>query len=397
MSQGKFPIVFLSKYKTKNLVRMLLLLSEFSPFVLGLDVGHALQLFKILSNFIKRNVPHSFSSSVSFLGRDLIISVFVSSRVDGLNLSSILNLPSVLDCLPPYVRKFWSPPLIAWKYVKTFGQEFFSYGALGRSVRASQVNKIIHSSCACSRFPSFVDSHHGHVIYANLNILARPNLIELYSKGIKFRSGFLSLLSIEEAIDKGLKKFVNKQENLLGVQGILSEWKAKVLSFVQKRTRASFVVQTSFDFSLFVPLGDLDHLKILQRSFVITYMDKCCNNFVFVCKKFYVSSIFSKFNSPVGAYVVSNLAQSDILSFHLSFNKAHDFKGVKCGPRLPFLCAVWKFHKNPIKPRFICAASSSSLFDVSKWLCSFFKAMFPTVNDLWVSKLKKADVPCDSS
>jgi hypothetical protein len=25
------------------------------------------------------------------------------------------------------------------------------------------------------------------------------------------------------------------------------------------------------------------------------------------------------------------------------------------------------------------------------------KLLFPTVNDLWVSKLKKADVPCDSS
>jgi hypothetical protein len=113
MSQGKFSIIFLSKYKTKNLVQMLLLLSEFSPFVLGLDVGHALQLFKILSNFIKRNVPHSFSSSASFLGRNLIISVFVSSRVDGLNLSSILNLPSMLDYLRPFVRKFWSPPLVA--------------------------------------------------------------------------------------------------------------------------------------------------------------------------------------------------------------------------------------------------------------------------------------------
>jgi hypothetical protein len=152
------------------------------------------------------------------------------------------------------------------------------------------------------------------------------------------------------------------------------------------------VVQTSSDSSLSVPLGDLDHLKILQRSFVITYMDKCCNNFVFVCKKFYVSSVFSELDSPVGAYVVSNLAQSDILKFHLSFNKSHNFKGVKCGPRLPFLCTVWKFHKNPIKPRFICAASSSSLTVVSEWLCSFFKAMFPTVNDLWVSKLKKADV-----
>jgi hypothetical protein len=303
----------------------------------------------------------------------------------------------VLDCLPPSVKKFWSPPLVAWKYVKTYGQEFFSYGALGRSVRASQVNKIIHSGCTCSRFPSFVDSHHGHVIFANLNILARPSLIELFSRGIKFRNGFLSLLSIEKTIDKGLKKFVNKQEELLGVQGILSEWKAKVLSFVQKRTRASFVVQTSSDSSLSVPLGDLDHLKILQRPFVITYMDKCCNNFVFVCKKFYVSFVFSELNSPVGAYVVSDLAQSYILSFHLSFNKAHNFKGVKCAPPFPFLCAVWKFHKNPIKPRFICVTSFSFLSDVSKWLCSFFKAMFPTVNDLWVSKLKKTNVPCDSS
>ncbi len=276
--------------------------------VLNLDVGHALQLFKILSIFIKRNVPHSFSSSASFLGRDLIIFVFVSSHIDGLNLTSILNLPFVLDCLPPFARTFWSPPLVAWKYIKTFGQEFLSYGVLGRSICASQVNKIIHSSCAFFHFPSFVDSHRGHVISTNLNILSRPSPIELFFVGTKFKSGFLSMLSIEEAIDKVLKKFVIKQEELLGVQGILNEWKAKVLLLVQKRTPASFVVQTFFDFSLFVPLGGLDHLKILQWSFVIIYMDKCCNNFGFVCKKFYVSSFFSEFNSPIGAYVVSNHA-----------------------------------------------------------------------------------------
>jgi hypothetical protein len=130
------------------------------------------------------------------------------------------------------------------------------------------------------------------------------------------------MLSIEEAIDEGLKKFVNKQEELLGVQVILSEWKAKVLLLVRKKTHAFFVVQTSSDSSLSVPLGNLDHLKILQRSLVITYRDKCCNNFVFVCKKFYLSSVFSELDSPVGTYAVSNLAQSDILKFHLSFNKA---------------------------------------------------------------------------
>ncbi len=144
--------------------------------------------------------------------------------MDGLNFSSIFNLHFVLDCLPPFVRKFWSPPLVAWKHVKT-------YGALGRYVHAFQVNKIIHYGCVCFCFPSFIDFHHGHVISANLNILLRPNLIELFFRD-KFKSGFLAMLSIEEAIDKSLKKFVNKQEKLIGVQGISREWKAKVLLFV---------------------------------------------------------------------------------------------------------------------------------------------------------------------
>jgi len=37
------------------------------------------------------------------------------------------------------------------------------------------------------------------------------------------------------------------------------------------------------------------------------------------------------------------------------------------------------------------------LTDVFKWLCFFFKAKFPMVNDLWVFKFKKTDIPCDSS
>ncbi len=76
MSQGKFSIVFLSKYKTKNLVCILLLLCKLSPSVLSIDVGHALQLSKILSIFIKRKVPHSYPSSASFLGRDLCLCFF---------------------------------------------------------------------------------------------------------------------------------------------------------------------------------------------------------------------------------------------------------------------------------------------------------------------------------
>jgi hypothetical protein len=70
-------------------------------------------------------------------------------------------------------------------------------------------------------------------ISINPDILSHPSLIELFSRGTNFRRAFLSHLSIEEAIEKFLKTFVNKQEEqLLGVQGILCEWKAKVLVFV---------------------------------------------------------------------------------------------------------------------------------------------------------------------
>jgi hypothetical protein len=75
---------------------------------------------------------------------------------------------------------------------------------MGRSVRSSNLNVV------CDCFPSFVNSQHGHVITANLDILSIPSLIELLSRGTNFSRAFLCHLSIEEATEKGLKKFVNK-------------------------------------------------------------------------------------------------------------------------------------------------------------------------------------------
>jgi hypothetical protein len=66
------------------------------------------------------------------------------------------------------------------------------------------------------------------LLLLTLHILSRPSLIELLSMSIEFRSGFLFMLSIEEVVDEGFKKFVDKQEELLGVPWMLTEWKACV-------------------------------------------------------------------------------------------------------------------------------------------------------------------------
>jgi len=125
MSQGKFSIFFSPSIRPRIWFICFCCCLGFLLLFLVLMLA---MLYNCLSIFIMRNVPHSFSSSASFLGRDLIISVFVSSHMDGLNLPCILNLPSVLDCLPPFVRKFWFPPLVTWKYVKTSGRVFQLWG-----------------------------------------------------------------------------------------------------------------------------------------------------------------------------------------------------------------------------------------------------------------------------
>jgi hypothetical protein len=124
--------------------------------------------------------------------------------------------------------------------------------------------------------------------------------------------------------------------------------------------------------------------------------NNCCINFV-VCEKLYILQFSLNLVHPVGTYEIWSLAESEILRIHHSFSKAHNFSSQECGLRLLFLCAVWKSHKNPVKLRFICASSCTSLTNVSKWLSSFQKALLPVVNDLWVSKLRKACVPYVSS
>lgn len=86
-------------------------------------------------------------------------------------------------------------------------------------------------------------------------------------------------------------------------------------------------------------------------DFVISYVDKCSNNFVFTCKKYYLECLLGEVNSST--YSGCPLSPQDVILKHKEFCK---FFGFKCYPSLRFLYTVWKFHKNSVKPRFIVAS-----------------------------------------
>jgi hypothetical protein len=134
--------------------------------------------------------------------------------------------------------------------VKTSGEEFFSCRVIGRFVCSSKIHQLMHSDCDCSFYPLFVSPHHGHLISPNPDILSRPSLNELFSRGTEHRT-FLSDLSIEEAIEKGL------------------EGGTYCLTMLHSSSQSSFAV----------PSVDVDHLKRFQCSFVMTSVGKCSYNF----------------------------------------------------------------------------------------------------------------------
>jgi hypothetical protein len=121
------------------------------------------------------------------------------------------------------------PSELNGSFLCTSGQGFFNR-EIGRFIHSSKMHQILHRSCDHSCLPMFVNPHYCDVISANLGVLSIPSLIELFSRGTKYTRAILSLLFIQEAIEKCLKKFADKQEE--EAQGILSEWKSNVLFLV---------------------------------------------------------------------------------------------------------------------------------------------------------------------
>ena len=60
--------------------------------------------------------------------------------------------------------------------------------------------------------------------------------------------------------------------------------------------------------------------------------------------------------------------------------------------QLAYPCGLGKFHKSPLGWRFIACSSKYSLRALSIWLSLAFKAMMPSVHELWSSKLSEVGI-----
>ena len=123
-----------------------------------------------------------------------------------------------------------------------------------------------------------------------------------------------------------------------------------------------------------------------MNNYVCTPVDKAANNIAFICPKFYLENIcreigFEKkqFNNQSGFYVPCTTSIDDLVKQHIQMSKVYKLDVEQTDCNVPQLYGIPKFHKTPLKFRFIAGAANSSTKPISVLLLNvltLFKTHF---------------------
>ncbi len=219
----------------------------------------------------------------------------------------------------------------------------------------SILHNCLQKSCCCTT-SKYNYLPVGHVITGNLDLLPTSKLKKVFSKGAKFRDAVA----------------ISKNDMLLKLQAIFQQYCAKV----SKRSKVPLVRFSTYkkyfldllknDLQRFVDSktatisclskSEWQHLRKFQEEFVIAPADKANSNYIFICKKYYLSVVCHELGiswqgstcavTGNGVYAPVTVAPHIILHSHASYIT---FLGLRSKPEnnvLPRFFAVPKLHKN---------------------------------------------------
>ena len=147
-------------------------------------------------------------------------------------------------------------------------------------------------------------------------------------------------------------------------------------------------------------------LEDLQRKYIICSVDKASNNYVFVCKKFYLTTLMSELGVDIhtldcvgnDTYQPINITDADIINDHCKFVKDHFDISVsednRCIPKI-----FWnpKLHKTPYKARFIAGARHCTTKQLSVYVNKALKVLKDYFTKYCKTIYKNSGINCDWS
>ena len=282
---------------------------------------------------------------------------FSHKILDDVNIQSVFFMKEVNKLLPSQLQnKSITRPVFS--YGRTIGSKILNYNKCLREAEDLSYADIEGMECDCAQ-DEFVDSHHGHITTGDLNIVRNDKLRQLCSYGSKFREvPVFNRESVKRGFSKNVDELIGKLVRKFKIpKSRFSDWKLKFVDRVCNRIDTMSRIKR-WSAPVLSHIECKKELDRLQNRFVITVVDKAAGNFAFTCKKFYFLKLCQELginNIQPGndTYQYVNRSEREVceeLAVKLDRYHAAPKESEK---RIAMLYHNPKFHKNPVKFRYI--------------------------------------------
>ena len=274
----------------------------------------------------------------------------------GLDLKKLLYSQDNISLFPKTLKY----PTATYKLDRALGSMIYNYRQFTQEVSLEQIEKL---PCPCNlpEYVGYKDTFHGHVCTGNLDVVKDIELRSILGRGSKFR--FFKPVAKRKYInilEMDINRFIIKTSYKHGIPiTAFFLWKKAVFTQITRCINAGTCKRLEFNFKQIK-----SQIEKLQNIFIITPVDKATNNFAFICKKFYAQVIAKELSSN-GTYERYDYNCNALIKKQIIANAGYEIKVDKSFHNIPFFFCTPKFHKNPVKFRFI----TSSVSTVNKPLC----------------------------
>ena len=205
---------------------------------------------------------------------------FLNKGMDFIDLSNIFNDKNVKKSIPNYFKNIESP-IISYCYNKPVRSSIFNYNKL---VSQFNLDTEIPTSCNCLHSKICYEPV-GHIVTGNFEMLGNRKLIDIFSKGPKFRlplpiDFILCCEEIEGALDLYINAWCKREKAQLNS---LNAWRKLIFDKITKRVNFYRSNPQLLPPTPNYSLDDFKHdLMELQDEFVFVPADKAANNVIIV-------------------------------------------------------------------------------------------------------------------
>ena len=315
---------------------------------------------KDLINHITLKYVHVKSHEIIKTIRPILKVKFVNKGIEFLEFSKMLSDKEISESCP--VDK----PMIVFNYTKPVRSEILNYRQTVQDSNFESWRSNV-DTCDCHQ-SQFRDPNHNHVLTGNLNIILNSKLKKLLSKGPGYREPrTLNFDIVKKTVKNSISSFVDSQSEKTGfpIQSF-NEWKYKLFNKIDDKVQ---LLKNKYRYnriitSILKEANVASELEDVKNKYVITIVDKANKNYAFICKWYYMKMIYKELGKleeeGVDTYVPIQEHEVNVIERHSNCMKKIKINIQEDQKSLPFIYWIPKFHKSPVKARFIIASSRST-------------------------------------